>query len=118
MVSTRYDQVVLEIEWFVLAMDKLSKKMAKGDPTSSMAHFISSASILYIGGMICTGMLTSLSENMRPTWLLEDGARVSSSMARSAGSGFVLERRYSVRDLIEGCSFGNRINGACSTLGE
>lgn len=32
MVSTRYDQVVLEIEWFVLAMDKLSKKNGQGGP--------------------------------------------------------------------------------------
>ena len=118
MISTCYDQVVLEIEGLVLVIDELTQNLAKGDPTSSMAHFISFASILYIGGMICTGMLMSLSESIRPTWFLEDGERASSSTVRSAGSGFDLERRYSVRDLIDGWSFGDTVNTASLTLRE
>ena len=39
----------------------------EGGVTSSTADFISSASILYIGGITCTGMLMSLSESIRPT---------------------------------------------------
>ena len=80
----------------------MANRSAKRGPTSSTAHFISSASILYIGGMTCTGMLMSLSDNIRPTWLLEDDARASSSTAWNAGLRFALERKYSVRDLIEG----------------
>ena len=102
MISTRYDEVILEIEGFVLDTDELMQNSAKGGQTSSTANFISSASILYMGGMICTGILMSLSESIRPTWLLEDGERASSSTVRSGGSRFALERKYSVRDLIEG----------------
>jgi hypothetical protein len=35
--------------------------------TSSIAHFTSLLSILYIGGTTCTGMLIRRSENMNPT---------------------------------------------------
>lgn len=101
-VSPCHDEVVLEIEGFVLTLNELTQNFVKGTQTSSTAHFISSASILYIGGTTCTGMLTSLSESIRPTWLLEDDISASSSAARSAGLGFALERKYSVRDLIEG----------------
>lgn len=101
-VSPSYDEVVLEIVGFILGMGELHNSRSKGTYTSSVAHFTSSASILYIGETICTGMLTSLSESIKPTWFLEDGARASSSAAQSAGLGFALERKYSARDLIEG----------------
>ena len=101
-VSPSHDEVVLEIEGFVLGTGELHNSRPGGTYTSSMAHFTSSASILYIGGTTCTGMLTSLSESIKPTWFLEDGARASASTARSAGLEFALERKYSARDLIEG----------------
>ncbi len=39
-----------------------------GRRTSSRAHWISSASMRYMCGMICTGMLMRRSEKMKPMW--------------------------------------------------
>ena len=89
-----------------------------GGATSSTAHLISSVSILYIGGMTCTGMLMSLSESIRPTWVREDGARASSRTVRSARLEFALERRYSTRDLIERWSLRDRVNRPCFPFGK
>ena len=70
-----------------------------------MAHWISSANILYMGGTICTGMFINLSENTNATWLVDWRAAGAIRFCRAewnSGLDEELLRRYSIRALMDG----------------
>lgn len=70
MIHAGDEEEVRKVVWFALGRkyqyaDLRYNGMAQ---TSVFAHLISLASMLYMGGTTCTGMLTRRSQRTRPTW--------------------------------------------------
>lgn len=60
--------------------------------TSALAHLISLASMLYMGGTTWTGILTRRSQRTRPTWA-SDCEKSALSVSWNAGSWLAVAAR-------------------------
>jgi hypothetical protein len=85
--------------------------------TLSEADLISSTSSLYMGGTVCTGMLTRRSQKTKPTFCWLCGEKRAWRVSVREGSEADFDRIYSVNALIDGCSCNAYTDSICGRVG-